>query len=89
MEQEELSILKRQNVSRSLSFDLMAGEDMRQVQENGLTENLCGMAIEKDDNSFKNETKGTVRMSKKQVYCMFLSNFTNKLKNLILLIYQL
>ncbi|XP_048337159.2 kinesin-like protein KIN-12D isoform X1 [Ziziphus jujuba] len=64
---EELSILKRQNVSRSLSFDLMAGEDMRQVQENGLTEYVCEMEIDNDDNSLKNESKGTVRMSNKQL----------------------
>lgn len=70
LEQEELSILKRQNVSRSLSFDLMAGEDMRQVQENGLTEYVCEMEIDNDDNSLKNESKGTVRMSNKQVYYM-------------------
>ncbi|KAF3435686.1 hypothetical protein FNV43_RR22777 [Rhamnella rubrinervis] len=64
---EELYILKRQNVSRSLSFGLMTGEDMEQAQENGLTENLCEMDARQDDNSLRHESKGTVRMSIKQL----------------------
>lgn len=69
MEQEELSILKRQNVSRSLSFGLPTYEYTGQVSENSFQGHVCDMDIEDSDDLLENDSKGTVRMSNKQVYC--------------------
>ncbi|KAF4366869.1 hypothetical protein F8388_013934 [Cannabis sativa] len=68
---EELSILRRQNVSRSLSFGLPTVEDTRarQEQESGFLGHVCDMDVE-DDDLLKTESKGTVRMSTKQLKCL-------------------
>ncbi|POO03052.1 hypothetical protein TorRG33x02_011130, partial [Trema orientale] len=67
---EELSILKHQNVSRSLSFGFPTAEDTRQVQENIFPGHVCDMDIEDDDDLLVTESKGTVRMSTKQLKCL-------------------
>ncbi|XP_062092244.1 kinesin-like protein KIN-12D [Humulus lupulus] len=66
---EELFILKRQNVSRSLSFGLPTADDTRQEQESGFPGHVCDMDVE-DDDLLKTESKGTVRMSTKQLKCL-------------------
>lgn len=65
--QEELSILKRQNVSRSLSFGLTTIEDTTIAQENACMENIHDMNMEIDD-SLGYASKGIVRLSTKQVF---------------------
>ncbi|KAL5562494.1 hypothetical protein UlMin_032241 [Ulmus minor] len=67
---EELFILKRQNISRSLSFGSTTVEDMRQIQENGFAGNLNEMDTRHSDDSLANELKGTMRMSNKQFKCL-------------------
>lgn len=65
MLQEELAYLKRQNVSRSLSFDSFV-KDTAMENEDYDTENICDMDISQEDDSFKSQSK-EVRMSTKQV----------------------
>ena len=67
LEQEELSILKRHNVSRSLSFCSTNFEDTHKVRKIDCSENVCDMDLECDDDFLEIETKGTVRLSTKQV----------------------
>ncbi|PON49199.1 Kinesin-like protein [Parasponia andersonii] len=67
---EELSILRRQNVSRSLSFGFPTAEDTRQVEENIFPGHVCDMDIEDDDDLLVTKSKGTVRMSTKQLKCL-------------------
>uniref|UniRef100_A0A0A0LIU9 Kinesin motor domain-containing protein n=1 Tax=Cucumis sativus TaxID=3659 RepID=A0A0A0LIU9_CUCSA len=62
---EELAYLKRQNVSRSLSFDSFV-KDTVMENEDYDTENICDMDISQDDDSFKPQSK-EVRMSTKQL----------------------
>ncbi|RXH88151.1 hypothetical protein DVH24_042222 [Malus domestica] len=65
---EELSILKRHNVSRSLSFCSTNFEDTHKVRKIDCSENnVCDMDLECDDDFLENETKGTVRLSTKQL----------------------
>ncbi|XP_016650580.1 PREDICTED: LOW QUALITY PROTEIN: phragmoplast orienting kinesin 2 [Prunus mume] len=63
---EELFILKRHNVSRSLSFGSTNIEDtqVRKIDCNG---NVCEMDLECDDDFLENGSKGTVRLSTKQL----------------------
>lgn len=65
MLQEELAYLKRQNVSRSLSFDSFV-KDTAMENEDYDTENICDMEISQEDDSFKSQSK-EVRISTKQV----------------------
>ncbi|KAA0046003.1 hypothetical protein IC582_025259 [Cucumis melo] len=62
---EELAYLKRQNVSRSLSFDSFV-KDTAMENEDYDTENICDMDISQEDDSFKSQSK-EVRMSTKQL----------------------
>ncbi|XP_035540732.1 kinesin-like protein KIN-12D isoform X2 [Juglans regia] len=73
---EELSILKRQNVSRSLSFGLTTIEDTTTAQENACMENIHDVNMEIDDIHDVNmeiddlpeyASKGIVRLSTKQL----------------------
>ncbi|XP_024021248.1 kinesin-like protein KIN-12D isoform X2 [Morus notabilis] len=64
---EELSILKRQNVSRSLSFGLPTYEYTSQVSEYSFQGHVCDMDTEDSDDLLENDSKGTVRMSNKQL----------------------
>ena len=60
--QEELSTLKRQNVSRSLSFGMASVRDINQTLEDTFEMDQQG-----GDNLLDCESKGT-RVSNKQVY---------------------
>ncbi|KAM3695150.1 hypothetical protein ACJW31_07G109700 [Castanea mollissima] len=62
---EELSLLKRHNVSRSLSFDVT--KDATQEQEMDCTEDICDMDQQHVVDSVGYESKGIVRMSTKQL----------------------
>ncbi|KAM4098807.1 hypothetical protein ACJW30_07G107100, partial [Castanea mollissima] len=62
---EELSLLKRHNVSRSLSFDVT--KDATQEQEMDCTEDICDMDQQHVVDSLGYESKGIVRMSTKQL----------------------
>ncbi|XP_022947427.1 kinesin-like protein KIN-12D [Cucurbita moschata] len=62
---EELAYLKRQNVSRSLSFDSFV-KDTPMEHEDHDTENICDMDISQDDDSFDSQLK-EVRLSTKQL----------------------
>ncbi|XP_038901859.1 kinesin-like protein KIN-12D [Benincasa hispida] len=62
---EELAYLKRQNVSRSLSFDSLVKYTPME-SEDYEAENICDMDISQDDDSFKSQSK-EVRMSTKQL----------------------
>lgn len=68
MKQEELSVLKHQNVSRSLSFGFPTYEDTRQLTETSFQGHVCDMDVEDADDFLENESKGSVRMSNKQVH---------------------
>ncbi|XP_022148525.1 kinesin-like protein KIN-12D isoform X2 [Momordica charantia] len=59
---EELAFLKRQNVSRSLSFDSFV-KDTNEHEDDA--ENICDMDISQDEDSFESQSKD-VRMSMKQ-----------------------
>jgi hypothetical protein len=72
LEQEELSILKRQNVSRSLSFGLTSVKDTAEEQENACTTNIHNMDEQRIDDLLGYESKGIVRLSTKQVYFSML-----------------
>jgi hypothetical protein len=72
LEQEELSILKRQNVSRSLSFGLTSVKDTAEEQENACTTNIHNMDEQWIDDLLGYESKGIVRLSTKQVYFSML-----------------
>nr|QWT43324.1 kinesin-like protein KIN12C [Citrullus lanatus] len=61
---EELAYLKRQNVSRSLSFGSFVKDTPMEHEYD--TENICDMDISQDDDSFKFQSK-EVRMSMKQL----------------------
>ncbi|XP_062020518.1 kinesin-like protein KIN-12D [Rosa rugosa] len=63
---EELSILKRHHVSRSLSFGSTNFEDS-QVQKIDYIGNICDMDLQCQDDFLDNDVKGTVRMSTKQL----------------------
>jgi kinesin family protein 15 len=71
LEQEELSILKRQNVSRSLSFGLTSVKDTAEEQENACTTNIHNMDEQWIDDLLGYESKGIVRLSTKQVYFFY------------------
>ncbi|XP_023879431.2 kinesin-like protein KIN-12D [Quercus suber] len=62
---EELSLLKRHNVSRSLSFGVT--KDATQEQENDCIEDICDMDQQHVVDSLGYESKGIVRMSTKQL----------------------
>ena len=72
MEQEELSMLKRQNVSRSLSFGVTTVKDATLEQEMDCTEDICDMDQQCVVDSLGYESKGIVRLSTKQVYFALL-----------------
>ncbi|XP_004292458.1 PREDICTED: uncharacterized protein LOC101313387 [Fragaria vesca subsp. vesca] len=63
---EELYILKRHHVSRSLSFGSPNIEDS-QVQNIDCVGNICGMDLQCQDAFLDDEAKGTVRLSTKQL----------------------
>ncbi|KAH9656269.1 kinesin-like protein KIN-12D [Citrus sinensis] len=63
---EELFFLKRQNISRSLSFGSITVDNM-QAQENACVENIYELDQQEVDNSIGYESKGVVRMSTKQL----------------------
>lgn len=65
-EQEELFLLKRQNISRSLSFGSITVDNM-QAQENACIENIYELDEQEVDNLLGYESRGVVRMSTKQV----------------------
>lgn len=67
LKQEELSIIKCHNVSRSLSFGSTNIEDKQQIQKIDCAGNICEMDIDCDDGFLENGSKGTVRLSTKQV----------------------
>lgn len=73
LEQEELSILKRHNVSRSLSFGFTNNEDNQDC--NG---NISDMDLQCPDDFLDNEAKGTVSMSTKQVCLLCKNNLFSK-----------
>jgi kinesin family protein 15 len=79
LEQEELSILKRQNVSRSLSFGLTSVQDTTEEQENACTTNIHNMDQQRIDDLLGYESKGIVRMSTKQV-CFTMQAYNSPIK---------
>ncbi|KAB2602968.1 phragmoplast orienting kinesin 2-like [Pyrus ussuriensis x Pyrus communis] len=64
---EQLSILKRHNVSRPLSFCSTNFEDTQRVRKIDCGENLCDMDLECDDDFLENQSKGAVRLSTKKL----------------------
>ncbi|KAF5745669.1 phragmoplast orienting kinesin 2 [Tripterygium wilfordii] len=64
---EELSLLKRQNVSRSLSFGSTSVKDTVQLQDNDFTEMTDEMNQPEGDDSSGYESRGIVRLSTKQL----------------------
>ncbi|XP_065855642.1 LOW QUALITY PROTEIN: kinesin-like protein KIN-12D [Euphorbia lathyris] len=63
---EELSLLKRQNVSRALSFGSTI-KNTNQLQDATCTENMCETDDQQAEGLLGFESKGTVRMSTKQL----------------------
>lgn len=68
LKQDELSILKRQNVSRSLSFGSLTMEDRRLAQENSCAGITCEVDMAQADEMLEKKSKDTIRMSIKQVF---------------------
>lgn len=71
-EKEELSLLKRQNVFRSLSFGSTI-KDMTQEQDTACSKDLYETEQQHVDGSLAFEPKGIIRMSTKQVYLVILA----------------
>ncbi|KAI4332059.1 hypothetical protein L6164_016998 [Bauhinia variegata] len=63
---EELAILKRQNVSRSLSFSLTSSRDMKESLEGTSLEDASEVVQQQGDNPLDYESKG-IRISNKQL----------------------
>ncbi|OMO74183.1 Semialdehyde dehydrogenase, NAD-binding protein [Corchorus capsularis] len=63
---EELSLLRRQNVSRSLSFGSTISGTM-QLEDNPLNDNTDEMGLQQVDDLLGYESKGIVRLSTKQL----------------------
>ncbi|KAJ7967416.1 Kinesin [Quillaja saponaria] len=63
---EELSVLKRQNVSRSLSFGLASTRDTKQTLEDIWSENTSEM-VQRPNELVGYESKSIIRMSNKQL----------------------
>ncbi|KAJ8763372.1 hypothetical protein K2173_002255 [Erythroxylum novogranatense] len=66
---EELSVLKRQNVFRSLSFDSTV-DDTKRLQDSACLGNTYEMDGKQINDSLEFESKGSVRLSTKQLKSM-------------------
>ncbi|KAM1794431.1 hypothetical protein ACFX11_034910 [Malus domestica] len=64
---EQISVLKRHNVSRPLSFCSTNFEDTQRVRKIDCGENVCDMDLECDDDFLENQSKGAVRLSTKRL----------------------